>query len=392
MTDNNGAGHLCGIKICYVLTVPFAVKVFIRDHILRLVSEGCLITVCVNTDELAVPFDFPPSVRIVPMPIERGINPVSDLINLWRLARFFHRERFNIVHSLMPKSGLIAMLAACLVSVPNRVHTFTGQVWVTERGAKKILLKNLDRLMAACATRVLADSQSQADFLIAQGVVRSKPVSVLASGSICGVDIERFKPDGAHRLRIRHQLGMVAGEVLLLFVGRLKKEKGVIDLTSAFLRLRKADCPVRLLFVGPDEEGLAKTWQDIPGLHHINYTPQVEEYFAAADLLCLPSYREGFGSVLIEAGASGLPVVASRIYGITDAVEENVTGLLHEPGDIHDLMRVVNLLVASPKLRQELAAHGIRRARDHFRKELVTDALLSVYCKLSQEKSCGNRD
>jgi len=376
---------LAGLKICLIVTVPFTVRVFLRDHIHRLVSDGHRLTLCLNMDGLAAPLELPESVVVRSIPIQRDISLLSDLRVLLFLLAFIREEQFDVVHSVSPKSGLIGMLAARLAGVRHRVHTFTGQVWVNLTGSKRLLLKFLDFLLAACATRVLADSRSQRDFLVSEGVVPADKISVLGAGSMCGVDVNRFRACAETRTMVRGRLGIDPRELLLLFVGRMKQDKGVSDLIEAFLRLQMADHPVRLLLVGHDEEGMAAHWSAMAGVSYVPYTPKVEEYFAAADVFCLPSYREGFGSVLIEAGAAGLPVVASRIYGITDAVVEGETGLLHTPKDIDDLTAVLTQLTTDSRLRRCLGDQGRIRAESFFRTEVLTEAFAAYYENLAIE-------
>jgi glycosyltransferase involved in cell wall biosynthesis len=139
----------------------------------------------------------------------------------------------------------------------------------------------------------------------------------------------------------------------------------VTDLLDAFRHLRKESANLHLLLVGPDEEGLVSE-SKMAGLHIVGYTKKAEVYMAAADIVCLPSYREGFGSVLIEGAACGLPSVASRIYGVTDAVVENVTGLLHPPGDIVALSGCLRRLVADDNLRLRLGKNAYERTVASF--------------------------
>ncbi|MDS4014319.1 MAG: glycosyltransferase [Candidatus Accumulibacter sp.] len=357
-------------RICIVLTSPFAYESFIRPHAERLARDHA-VTVCFNRDESSIPVHFSPGVRFVPMPIVRDIAPLRDLRALFSVWRFMRRERFDLVFSITPKGGMVAMLAARLAGVPSRVHCFTGQVWATRRGLARFLLQSVDRVLALAASDLLADSASQRRFLIDENVVPERKVAVVGAGSICGVDIDRFRADLGTRRRIRGKHAIADDEICLLFVGRLTEEKGVADLIEAFRHLVLRHPDLRLMLVGPDEGGLAGHWGDIPGLVFAGYTQAVHEYMAAADVLCLPSYREGFGSVLIEAGACGLPVVASRIYGITDAVVDGETGLLHAPGDVNDLCAQLERLVAAPQLRKMLGLHGRQRAEGEFSRDYV---------------------
>jgi glycosyltransferase involved in cell wall biosynthesis len=326
--------------------------------------------------------------RVFTVPIERRISPLRDLRALLCLTSHFRRQRFDVVHSVTPKAGLLAMTAASLARVPVRLHTFTGQVWATRKGPMRTLLRAFDALIAMLATHVLVDSRSQREFLVANRVVAASKSAVLAEGSICGVDGKRFRPDPAARARVRSALGLPYDAIVFLFLGRLTWDKGILDLVAAFAPLAEQHSTAYLLVVGPDEEGVAKVVKEslancLSRLRRSNYTDRPEEYMAAADVFCLPSHREGFGQVAIEASASELPVVASRIYGVTDAVSDGETGLLHAPGDVKALREHMQCLLTHPELRRRLGTVGRSRALRKFSAEQVTRALLDYYLEVT---------
>jgi len=280
------------------------------------------------------------------------------------------------------------MAAAWLARVPLRIHTFTGQVWATRKGPTRTLLRAIDGLIARCATHVLVDSRSQREFLIANRVVAASKSAVLAEGSICGVDGERFRPDGAARSRVRAAVGVADDAVLFLYLGRLSKDKGVFDLAFAFARLAQRHAAICLVLVGPDEERLGKQIKETvvacaDRVRIIDHTDRPEDYMAAADVFCLPSHREGFGQVAIEAAAAGLPVIASRIYGIVDAVVDRETGLLHPPADVEVLRSHMETLLVQPDLRRKLGGAGRSRALRDFSTRRVTQALLEFYAGIT---------
>lgn len=378
-------------RICFVLTIPFTLNAFVRPHLDRL-SASYDVTIFLNMKDTDIVPVVPSRVRLVQLGIIRQIALLEDLRTLFELTGIFRRERFDLVISMTPKGGLLAMIAAWLAGSPRRVHCFTGQVWSTRRGFSRWLLKTMDRLLAFCATRLLADSGSQRRYLIDEGIVAPGKIEVLANGSMAGVDVRRFRPDAGARSRIRSQLGIGDDACCLLFVGRMTGEKGVPDLVQAFDRLAAEHPTLQLMLVGPAEEGFESLFRDNPRVHRVGYTPAVEEYMAAADVFCLPSYREGFGLVLIEAGAVGLPVVASRIYGITDAVIEGETGLLHQPGDVADLVDKLEVLVGNPSLRNALGVAGRRRAQAAFSADLVTTEMANFLQRMFDEGQQMTRD
>ncbi len=375
-------------RMAVVITSPFPLNAFLRPH-LECLRHDFEITVYVNTGDMGVAPDVPPAVTVVHLPIRRNISPLADLATLLRLWQILRRERFDLVFSMNPKSGLLAMAAAFLTRVPRRVHCFTGQVWATRHGLARALFKSMDRLIAAWATQVLADSPSQRDFLVAEGVVRPERIRVLADGSIAGVDLRRFRPSPDRRGAVRQSLGIPESALVLIYAGRLKRDKGVVDLLDAFSRLRQRRPELRLLLVGPDDEGLDARCAQTPGVSRVGYTRAVEDYMAAADIFCLPSYREGFGLVLVEAGAVGLPVVASRIYGITDAVVDGETGLLHAPGNVAELAGQIEVLAGDPQLRRRLGENGRQRAARLFPTERLTSALAGLLLGLFDNGAPG---
>jgi len=357
------------------------------EHHLRRLTERCDVTAVSNFDPVDLAAPWIEGVRRVRIPIARPIRPVDDICALCELYRLFRRERFDLVQSVTPKAGLLAMTAGALAHVPRRAHWFTGQVWATRRGMVRLVLKTADRVIVRMATHVLADSHSQRDFLERERVVPAGKVKVLGQGSISGVDPDRFRPDPEQRSRLRAELGIPADAILLLFVGRLNRDKGVLDLADAFVGATARNPALWLAVVGPDEAGLEKELLRRCGtaatrVRRLAYTPQPECWMAAADLFVLPSYREGFGSVVIEAAACGIPAVVSRVYGLIDAVEEGVTGLLHQPGNVAELRAWIDRLCTDSGLRQKLGHRARERALRNFSMEAVTSELFTWYEKI----------
>jgi glycosyltransferase involved in cell wall biosynthesis len=231
---------------------------------------------------------------------------------------------------------------------------------------------------------VLADSRSQLQFLRDQRVLGTVDGTVLADGSISGVDLARFRPDAQARAAVRAELGIAGEAIVFVFLGRLQPDKGLADLGAAFARVAAAEPRARLLVIGPDEAGVAARLEAALGarrdrLHLLDFTPAPERFLAAGDVFCLPSYREGFGTSVIEAAACGLPAVASRIYGLTDAVVEGETGLLHRPHDVQGLADAMARLAADPAARARLGAAARARAVAAFSADRVTAALVDWY-------------
>lgn len=371
------------MRLCYLTTTDLIVRFFLTEHIRR-AAETHDVTVVANTEEPDLLSRAGIGARLEPFAIEREIALWSDLKVLIRLCLLFHRERFDLVHSIAPKAGLLGMLAAWIVRVPIRIHTFQGEVWVTRRGPVRWLLRTIDWLTAYLATDLLVVGQLERQFLIDEGIIPLSKATVLGQGSISGVDVRRFRPSAEQRESVRQEFGLKSYDLLFVFLGRLKRDKGVLDLAQAFRDVCEEVTHIHLALVGPDEDGLRSLIDSLchpcrSKLHFHGYTDVPERYLAAADVLCLPSYREGFSVTVIEAGACGVPVVASRIYGIIDALEDGVTGLLHEPRDISGIARLMRRFADDAQLRRSFGEQARARVIRDFLQEDVIRATQSYY-------------
>jgi glycosyltransferase involved in cell wall biosynthesis len=379
-----------------VVAVPFTANAFLTQHILALASKY-RVAIALNgrVQELR------PELRqteIHRFCIVREIAPLCDLIALISLWNLFRRERFDIIHSMSPKAGLLATVAGFLAGVPVRIHWFTGQVWATRRGLMRFVLRTMDQITSRCATDLLSDSHSQAKFLTTEKVTSTGKIQVLASGSTCGVDILRFHPDLETRNRIRAGYGIPAEATIALFVGRMQPEKGIRELCASFLAAAKSCPQLHLMLVGPDEAGMKKYIQAelaeaSKKLHWVGLTERPEEYMAAADFLILPSYREGFGSVVIEAAACGIPSIGTNIYGLSDAIIDGVTGFLVPVANAKALEAAILRLSVDVVKRKEMGERALTRVLTSFRQDILVEALLKYYeCILHANKTMMDRE
>ena len=362
-------------RLCVVSTTPLVIHFFIRPH-LEALARHYDVTLVLNQqiDTYAPLPDLP--VRVVSMGIMRTITPWQDVKCIAGLYALFRRERFDQVWAVVPKAGLLAMVAGWLAAIPSRVFIFQGEAWATRSGVLRLILKTVDRVTAWCSTHLLAVSHTERDLLESERIVPPGRLQVLGAGSISGVDVKRFKPDSAVRDRLRQELGIPNDAVVALYVGRLKAEKGVVELAAAFARTRTTK-PLYLVFVGPDEAGMTPRLQALCAhtqrLRMAGYTPQPEHYMAMADFICLPSHREGFGMVVIEAASCGVPAIGTRVSGVSDAIVDTVTGLQFEVGNVDQLGQALTRMTDDQPWRQGLAEAARKRVLDQFEQGAVIE-------------------
>lgn len=363
-------------RMCVIVTTPLVIHFFFRPH-LRELSRYFDLTLAYNqqSDQYLQPLNLP--VSEVDVGLERKITPSRDLLSFLRILSLFRRKHFDIVVSLVPKAGLLGMLAAWVFRVPHRVHIFQGEVWAARRGPMRWLLKSLDSLTARLATDVLVVSASERSFLEREGVIPPGKAKVLGAGSICGVDTARFRPDPYVRDLVRARFGIPEQAVVCIFLGRLTIDKGVLELARAFAQSAEHKTDLWLLLVGPDEDQIEQRLRELvpeefnSRMLVLGFTEHPEQFLAAADFLCLPSHREGFGMVVIEAAAVGIPAVGTRIHGITDAIEDGCTGRLVAVGDVNALAEAITRWCEYPQERSAYAARAHDRVKSLFEQDRV---------------------
>ncbi len=372
-------------SICFIVTSPLIIKIFLIHHI-ELLSEFADVTILVSSieDRYVVLENLP--AKIIYIPIIRKINLWIDIKALFCITKILMFSNFDLVQTVAPKAGLLGMFSAMICGVKNRVHYFQGEVWSSRQGFERFILKNCDKLTTLFSSAVLAVSPSESQFLYNENVVSPRPPIVLGNGSICGVDLKKFKLGTKYRSKFRLDSNFLEDQILCLFAGRLCRDKGVLDLAHAWVRAKIVVPNLQLILVGSDEEHIipeisliCSEFQD--SLHIYDFTNNLFPYYAMSDFLCLPSYREGMGMVVLEAAAVGIPAVGSLIHGITDTIEDGSTGLLFEPGNIQGLS---NCLIKLAEDKDLVAKFG-SNARKRVMKKFDQNDVLEKYINFMKE-------
>ena len=372
-------------KICFVVAVPGTARAFLKDHFRELTKTYEVHLVANFPDEESKQEYNELDVICHNTPIERPISSVKDLKALFALYRIFKREGFDSTHSVTPKAGLLTSVASWMAGIKVRIHIFTGQVWATRKGVMRSVLKMMDKLIALFDNHILVDGESQRQFLVREGVIKAKNSQVLANGSISGVKLERFVISDEVRQAEREKFGFKDDDVVYIFLGRLNHDKGIGELYEAFNKL-VTECPKsKLLLYGTDEEDYeakAAAYGNLKRDENFFYPGLTRKPFDAlqgGDVFVLPTWREGFGSSVIEAQALGLPVITSDAYGVVDASVPNVTGLRCKVDDPEGLYECMKHYYEHPELMKEHGEAGRKRVFELFDCNVVTEAWVEFY-------------
>lgn len=322
--------------------------------------------------------------RPIVVKMARHISIARDLKSLWKMIRIFRKEKPLMVHSMTPKAGMMCMVAGWLTRVPVRVHTFTGLVFPTATGIKKRVLMATDWLTCACATHVIPEGEGVRNDLLDNGITR-KPVRVLGYGNCRGIDLKKFNPDNDDVKKDAKRL-IKDGVFTFVFVGRLVGDKGINELVEAFERLNNEMPDTRLLLVGPEEPDLdplkpstLEKIQSIEAIEAVGNQKDVRPWLLAADAFVLPSYREGFPNVVIEAGAMGLPSIVTDVNGSREIVKEGENGVIVPPRDADALYGALKEFVERPEWVRTMGEKSRPLIARRFEQSFVSACLLDFY-------------
>ena len=371
-------------KLLIVTTAPQTLATILRDQP-RFLSQRFDVTLATSpgNEFTAVAQNEQVPVELVPM--VRGIDVAADVLSIARMARLIRRLGPDAVHSYTPKAGLVAMTAAAFCRVPVRIHTFTGLIFPVHSGLKRAALKWADRLTALCATRVIPEGGGVRRDLQRFAITR-KPLHVIGHGNIAGVDTSHFSPEDEDvkraAQRLAAEIGLQGTDRVFCFIGRLHRDKGLKELVQAFNKLPPN---ARLVIVGAADESApidaaTQSGLEHPRIHQLGFQQDIRPALAISDALVLPSYREGFPNVILQAGAMRLPVLATNVSGCNEFVTPGVNGWLVEPRDGDALWRAMR--EALTLRRDQLDAMGNesrRRVRERHERLAYWQTLHRFY-------------
>jgi glycosyltransferase involved in cell wall biosynthesis len=333
--------------------------------------------------------------RHIIVSMTRKITPLQDLKCLITLIKIFKKEKPHIVHTHTPKAGLLGMMAAKFCGVKLRIHTVAGLPLMVEKGIKYRLLKFTEKLTYTAANHVWPNSNSLLQFIQQKKFANIKKLKVIGKGSSNGINLNRYNPASLNEkiiLQVKQNISYAEENKYLLCVGRLVKDKGIVELVNVFTALQKNNPLLKLILVGSYEEKLdplpKAVLQQIfsnNGIIQIKWTDKVEYYMHIADYFVFPSLREGFPNVLLQAGAMRLPIICSRITGNIDIVENSNTGLIFNTSDEMQMQQQILFALNNPQAMQVMAVRLASIIDKNFEQQNFWNEILKNYNNLLGE-------
>ncbi|MFC7357405.1 glycosyltransferase family 4 protein [Jejudonia soesokkakensis] len=378
-------------KLIRITTVPISLEKLLEGQ-LQYMQQFYNVSAISSDKKRLEEFGKKNHVATYSLTLTRKITPLKDIRAVFKLFHFLRKERPLIVHTHTPKAGIVGMMAAYLAGVPIRLHTVAGLPLMEARGFKRMVLNLIEKGTYRFATNVYPNSQGLYDFILSERFTSKKKLSILANGSSNGIDISHFSP--AHfsetaLFNLRTKVSISPSDFVFLFVGRLVKDKGIVEVVDAFVAFQKKYSDSILLLVGPMEaalDPLPKATLDLiaqhPNIRTTGYIEDVRPYFAISTAFVFPSYREGFPNVVLQAASMKVPCIVSDIIGNNDIITHNVNGVMVPPKDTDALVKAMEVLYNNPELRLQFAEKSYENVTQKYERQQVWNALLKEYKRL----------
>ncbi|MEP7163343.1 MAG: glycosyltransferase [Ferruginibacter sp.] len=331
--------------------------------------------------------------------MSRKLSPIADLVSIYKLFRLFKKLRPHIIHSENLKANLCGPIAGYFAGVPVRIQTMAGLVSPTKKGIKGWLIRQAEILSFKFATDVWPNSHKSMEYMINTKMVRASKTKVIGRGSTNGIDLERFNAAAIRNERleeIKKTIDFNDKDQVLVFAGRMVKDKGVEELVAAFVRLQNEFPNCKLVLLGPQEADLdplkaetIKTISSNDRIVHIEWTDEVEYYLTIATLFVFPSYREGFPNVIMQAGAMKCPVVCSDIVGNNEIVTNRVNGILHRSQDENALYEAVGFALKNEEYMDQMALRLYNDMVAYYNRYTIYELYIKEYKELVAKRAAG---
>ena len=381
-------------KVCIVTTVSMTLKAFVLDLAKTMAQTGDfeLHFVCDHDDEFASM--LPEYIHYHPVSMERGIS-IGGFKAAAEMYKLFRKEKFDLVQYSTPNAACYASLAAKLAGIKTRLYCQWGIAYVGFHGLKRSIFKVMEKIICHNSTMIEPDSFGNLKFCREEKIYTAEKSRVIWNGSASGVSFEKFDISKKEKWfdEIRDKYSIPKNAEVFIFIGRITKDKGVNELFEASRRLLQKYDDAYLLMVGSVEKndsiiGELYYWaQNEPRVIFAGFTNEVEKYIAASDVYVLPSYREGFGSAVIEAEAMGVPVIVTNIPGPTDAMKKEVTGLIVKKGSAAELYDAMEKFYCSEELRSEMGKNAFEFALKGFEQKALFEKIIDDRTKLIEKSS-----
>lgn len=369
-------------KICICTTVSITLKTFVVETAKYLYEKcGYDVTLICNEDK-EFEESLPGYIHFIPVHMARGID-VSGFKSVLDFIKIFKREKFDMVQYSTPNAACYASIAAKICKVPIRLYCQWGIRYVGLSGVSRAIFKAIEKLVCRFSTDIRAVSPMNKEFAVSENLYKSEKALVVGNGGTIGVDTRKYdiQKKNDWKSEIRSQYGITDEDFVFGFSGRISSDKGCGELLSAFQKITESAPDAKLLIVGPMEDNCGVPTEILDWARkseQVVMTGMVDgsrmnEYYSAMDVLVHPTYREGFGMVLQEAGALGIAMITTKIPGASEVMEDGVSCLLVEPKNVLELESAMKKLITDREYAQKIGQAAYKRTKQYYDRPIMLE-------------------
>jgi len=367
------------LKVLHVVNISFVLPYYIGEQFTFFKSKGINFYVACSDSEHLRQYANEKEFTAIPLPILRSINPFQDVKSILELRDFIKKNEIDIVFGHTPKGALIGIAAGYLSGVKRRVYFRHGLMYETAKGFKRFVLKKIEQITSNLATDVVCVSQSVINKSNTEGLNNPTKNTLLSKGTCNGIDSDKFsllKLSTNKQQELIKTYNLDVSDRVIGYVGRLVNDKGINELVGSWKLLLEEFDNIKLLLVGPFEErdGLSSEIRDFivnePSVIYAGMIADVRPFYGLMDIFILPSLREGFPTVVLEASSMELPVITTKSTGCIDSIVENVTGLYTEISSTAIAEKVREYLI-NENLAKEHGINGRKFVVENFNQRII---------------------
>ena len=375
------------IRLCTITTTPITIKAFFGEQLNFMRAneyDVTIITSPIMAKSESFGCRFQDGITYKSVQMDRVIRPYEDIKAFFKILLLLKRSKFDIIQYATPKAALIGSVASWLVRIPVRLYLMWGLYYVTQSGIKKKIFKFFEKIVCLLSTDITPDSKGNCRFAVEEGLCSKGKIEVILHGSANGVDTERFNPRRCAKagIEVRNALQIPLAARVFGSITPIVGDKGVNELISAFIQIAEKYNDVYLLIVGDTEEKDPVNNQTLiiikshSKIRNVGFQKEPERYLAAMNYFILPTYREGFGVVNIEASAMQLPVISTDVPGPQESIIDGKTGLLVPARKVKPLLKAMKRFLDDPRLARQLGIKGRQRVQQCFEQKQLWNAIL----------------
>jgi len=374
-------------KLIRITTVPISLKILLKDQ-LRFMNQYFDVVGVSSKGKELYDVEKDEGIRTIELDMSREITPVKDFISLIKMIFLLLKEKPNIVHTHTPKAGIVGMIASWITRVPNRLHTVAGLPVMEATGNKKKILLMVEKLTYFCTTKVYPNSYGLQEYILDNNLTDKNKLNVIGHGSSNGIDTLYFDRTNevlnqSKKIKVKYNL---ENKFVFCFVGRVVKDKGVNELLYSFNKLTLEFDDIRLLIVGKFEEELDpiseqshKILEDNKSIINVGYQDDIRPFLASSDCFVLPTYREGFPNVVLQASSMGISSIVTNINGCNEIIQHNENGLIIEPKNKDELYNAMKIYLENEEVSIQLGSNSRKDILKKYDRKVFYQYLLEEY-------------